>query len=182
MKRPIRLVLLAAAALAASTALLRLAGAAGVLDMTAGAFDMSNLWPNAGGGTLSEGGVSVTGVVGAPSQSMSGGGFSLTPGIVGSQSAAQPTAQDAHAYPTPFKPSLGETAITFAELPPQCTIEVYTIDGQRVQTFHKNDSLGTLAWSPVVNSLGQAVASGVYFFVVSQPGQPIKRGKLMIIK
>lgn len=171
-------------AVLAAAAGLRLASALGVDALGGGAFVMSMLWPTAGAGTgtASGGALTLKYAIGAPSAPMSGGSYSVAPGPIGAVNAAAADSSLAHAYPTPFKPSLGHDRITFSRLPPQAKVEVYALDGRRVKTLTKDDVTGSLVWLPVANEQGQAVASGVYLFVVTSPGLPVKRGKLMIIR
>ena len=113
---------------------------------------------------------------------MSGGTFQLTPGLYGAQSAAQPNLDSAHAFPIPFKPSLGHDRITFRGLTTNATIKVYTVSGELVRTLGKSDgSTQDLVWSPVANSAGEPLASGVYLYVI-QGDSKISKGKLMVIK
>lgn len=113
---------------------------------------------------------------------MRGGTFQLAPGLYGSQSAAQANLDSAHAFPTPFKPSLGHDRITFRGLTTNATVKIYTVSGELVQTLSKSDGLTQdLIWYPVANSAGEAVASGVYLYVVRGDSKASK-GKIMIIK
>jgi len=51
-----------------------------------------------------------------------------------------------------------------------------------VKTLSKSDSSDRLVWSPVANEQGSTLASGVYVFIVTQPGVSQKKGKIMIIR
>ena len=113
---------------------------------------------------------------------MSGGTLQLTPGLYGSQSAAQPNLDSAHVFPTPFKPSLGHDRITFRGLTTNATVRIYTLSGELVQTLGKSDgATQDLVWYPVANSAGQPMASGVFLYVIRGDSK-ISKGKLMIIK
>jgi len=77
-------------------------------------------------------------------------------------------------------------AIWFANLPPQCTIHIYTLNGDRVRTLDHDtnpaDPLHTRhAWD-LINRNFQKVESGLYYWVVEVPGQPAQIGKLAIIR
>ncbi len=136
-----------------------------------------------GGGVMGGGTIGLVHSIGETSVvPMSGGTLTLTPGLLGAPPAAAADNSAAHAFPVPFKPSLGQDRITFRALTANATVRIYTITGQLVQTLSKHDpTTQDLVWSPVANSAGQAVASGVYFFLVSGDGSRAS-GKLMIIR
>lgn len=136
-----------------------------------------------GGGTLSGGTISLVHSIGEGAVvPMSGGTLTLTPGVVGAQPAAAADDSFVHAFPVPFRPSLGQDRITFRGLTPSATIRIYTVTGQLVRTLTKNDpTTQDLVWLPVTNSAGQTVASGVYYYTVNGNGSRAS-GKLMIIR
>jgi hypothetical protein len=84
----------------------------------------------------------------------------------------------AHAFPVPYKASQGSGVIHFTGLGSQSTLHIYTTSGRRV--FDISLTSNTYDW-PIVNSSGESIASGVYFYVV-QSSQGKKDGKLIIIK
>ena len=65
------------------------------------------------------------------------------------------------AYPDPFRPALGHTVITFANLPAYTTLKIYDILGEKVRELSAG-STGMAVWD-AKNSNGNNVASGVYF-------------------
>lgn len=85
----------------------------------------------------------------------------------------------AKAYPVPFKPANGDTAITFDNLAANTTIKIYTIMGEVVKTI-RVDGQTTVAWD-VKNDNGANVASGVYVYQIKNAYSE-KRGKLMVIR
>jgi len=110
--------------------------------------------------------------------------------------------EDAHPYPVPYKPyaeaadggipkEFAETlraGITFTGLPSECDINIYTVTGRLVNTFHHSDAdlqlngqIGNYYWFPVENSEGAEVASGVYIYHLKS-GNNQKTGKIMIIR
>ncbi len=127
-------------------------------------------------------GLTLVSAMGKFGTAMAGGAFQLWPGVVASVRVAASDTSAAHAFPTPFIPSQGHTKITFTELPSEVTIKIYTLSGRLVKTFVKSDLLNSLVWSPVANEQGSALASGVYIFIISQPGTGQKKGKIMIIR
>jgi hypothetical protein len=78
----------------------------------------------------------------------------------------------------PYKASQGSGVIHFAGLGSQSSLHIYTTSGRRV--FDITLASPTYDW-PIVNSSGENVASGVYFYVIQSP-EGKKDGKLIIIK
>ena len=134
-----------------------------------------------GGGPLNGGTLGLVDSIGQmAATTMSGGTLTLTPG--GAQPIAAAGRAAVHAFPIPFKPSLGQDRITFRGLTTNATIRIFTVAGQLVRTLTKSDpTTQDLVWMPVTNSAGQAVASGVYFYTVDGDGGR-SSGKLMIIR
>ena len=58
--------------------------------------------------------------------------------------------------------------IKFMYLPPECTINVYTVSGTLVKTLNHNSGEGTLTWN-LLTDWNQALAFGVYVYVVEDP-------------
>jgi hypothetical protein len=85
------------------------------------------------------------------------------------------------AYPNPYKISEKSKVIKFVNLPPNCTVQIYTISGEGVI------SLNTLAGSRVVwdgkNRNGREVSTGIYYYVVlNKYSKQVVRGKIFVIK
>ena len=118
---------------------------------------------------------------------MSGGRFNLVSGLLDIPSA-RPDFARLHAFPVPFRPSLGHDRITFRGVTTNTTIRVYTLSGWLVRTLSKRDQAGDPAtsqdiiWWPVVNSAGQPLGSGVYPYFAEGDNNSRKSGKLMVIK
>lgn len=93
------------------------------------------------------------------------------------------TLNNAHAYPNPYKPnsSLGHTAINFSGLTAHAKVQILSAAGEPV--FEATaDSTGSIpAWS-AVNNEGSKIATGVYFFLITDPTGDEKTGKLAIIR
>lgn len=135
------------------------------------------------GGSRSTGGSLVNySSIGGYGTVMTGGTLTMMPGILPSVAGAKLNLDEAHAFPTPYMPSHGHTRITFTDLPVLVTIQVYSLTGRLVKTLMKNDSTDSLVWSPVANSQGSPIASGVYLFNITQPGFKKRQGKLMVIR
>lgn len=77
--------------------------------------------------------------------------------------------------------SRGERDLQFRNLPKQCTIRIFTITGELVQTIHKDD-LGSIAHWDLLSYEGQRVAYGVYIYHVEAPGVGEKIGRFAVIK
>jgi len=74
----------------------------------------------------------------------------------------------------------GESVIEFQKIPDQCTIRIYTLAGDLVQTINHDDGTGAARWNLLsINS--QLVASGIYIYHVESPyGEHL--GRFAIIK
>ncbi len=102
-------------------------------------------------------------------------------------SAAAPRLEKVIAYPNPY--IAGEqTIITFGhpydagmQLTPQATIKIYNIAGELVATLEETNGDGILEWK-AVNDDGEALASGVYIYLVTNPQNERYIGKLAIIR
>jgi hypothetical protein len=87
-----------------------------------------------------------------------------------------------HAFPVPFKPSLGHTSITFIHLPSESTVRVYTINGVLVKEIQHSDASGSVGqevWD--VTSNGRPLGSDIYYYVIIS-SQGTQRGKLMVVR
>ena len=84
-----------------------------------------------------------------------------------------------HAFPNPFKPSLGHSQVTFRYVPLNSTVTVTTIAGDVVKTFDYTKETD-IVWD--VKGEGQnELASGVYLYWVSHTGK-VSSGKLLVIR
>jgi hypothetical protein len=72
--------------------------------------------------------------------------------------------------------------IQFVNLPDKCTIRIYTLAGDLVDTIHHDDpDRGYHDWH-LLSRINQAVASELYYFVVEDEGGDTQVGKFVIIK
>jgi len=90
-------------------------------------------------------------------------------------------------FPNPFKevsgfPTQGtENFIVWSNLPPVCTIRIYTSSGELVKTLrHENPNSGEEVWDQLTDAR-QRTAPGIYFWTVDSPVGSNK-GTLLIIK
>lgn len=79
--------------------------------------------------------------------------------------------------------SRGERRIYFENLPPKCTIRIFTLSGEHVQTLEHESTLqnGREFWN-LLNKDGFSIAYGIYFAHIDAPGVGEKLIKLAIIK
>jgi hypothetical protein len=75
----------------------------------------------------------------------------------------------------------GDREIQFRNLPQRCTIRIYTITGELVDTVEKDDFTSMASWD-LLSSEGMRIAYGVYIFHVDIPGVGEKIGKFAVIK
>jgi len=74
--------------------------------------------------------------------------------------------------------------LLFDKLPKQCTIDIYTVTGEFVNTISHGGSSnlsGSEPWD-LKNENGNLVHPGLYFYVVQATGVPDKMGKFVIIR
>lgn len=70
-----------------------------------------------------------------------------------------------------FEPEFGELRreplrqIQFINLPPECTIYIFTVDADLVKTIHHNSTSGTAVWDLRAEG-GREIAPGIYIYVV----------------
>ncbi len=110
-----------------------------------------------------------------------GGSVSVTGGLT--SAVVTPVASASvviHAYPVPYKPSLGHNWIKFAGLSYDAVIKIYDLSGRIVKTIRKSDASGEYQWN-VRGTDGRYLSSGVYMYFVSTGGKK-KTGRIMIIR
>jgi len=71
-------------------------------------------------------------------------------------------------FPNPFRPAQGHTQVTFANLPANARIRIYTFGGELIRDLTAN-SVGTGTWDGN-NDSGSHAASGVYFALIEGNG------------
>jgi len=59
--------------------------------------------------------------------------------------------------------------VTFRNLPIQCTIKLYTLNGDLIRNLSKNDNNSTIQWN-LSNQDNTPIASGIYLALVDAPG------------
>ncbi len=83
-------------------------------------------------------------------------------------------------YPQPLELSDDRAFLTFANLPENCRIDVFTSGGRHVRTLRNGDGRTFLSWD-VTNKLGNKLGSGVYVYRVT--GDNLDRlGKFLLVR
>lgn len=83
----------------------------------------------------------------------------------------------------PFNTGRGPRELHFNHLPAECTIRIFTINGELVNTIEHSSNLndGTAVWNMLTkDNLG--ISYGVYIYHVQAPGIGEKTGKFAVIK
>lgn len=75
----------------------------------------------------------------------------------------------------------GDRVVQFRNLPQTCTIRVFTLAGELVQTIEKDDNSSYATWD-LLSYEGQRIAYGVYIYHVEAPGIGETIGRLAVIK
>ena len=83
--------------------------------------------------------------------------------------------------PGPSSIRRGDNKLQFRNLPPKCTIRIYTLLGELVDTIVKDDGNSYADWR-ILSYEGQRLAYGVYIYHVEVPGVGEKIGRLALIK
>ncbi len=71
--------------------------------------------------------------------------------------------------------------LEFRNLPERCTIRIYTITGELVDTIEKNDASNLAVWD-LLSYESQEIAYGVYIYHIDAPGVGTKIGRFAVIK
>jgi hypothetical protein len=76
---------------------------------------------------------------------------------------------------------LSHTDVTFSNLTPGAKVQIFTVSGDPV--FKKDVEAGasTLRWT-AVNDDGQALSSGIYFYLITDAAGNKKDGKIAVIR
>ncbi len=75
----------------------------------------------------------------------------------------------------------GDRDLQFRNLPPKCTIRIYTLLGELVQTIEKDDLTSLAHWDLLSNE-GQRIAYGIYIYHVDAPEVGEFIGRIAVIK
>jgi len=85
-------------------------------------------------------------------------------------------------FPNPFVPKKGHTILTFANLPNEGTIKIYTIAGNLVWNHSFAHPEIFYSWD-LRNDDDKDIASGIYIYLVEdKSGDAVKKGKFAIVR
>jgi len=85
--------------------------------------------------------------------------------------------------PTVFSAGRGERRIYFMNLPPECTIRIYTLSGELIRVIeHKGDVFNSIEPWDLLTSEGLDISYGVYIYHIDAGELGEKIGKFAIIK
>ena len=82
-------------------------------------------------------------------------------------------------YPNPFRPGRDDAALKFLNLTPNSTIRIYNVAGELV-SLKEDITTGAAHWDGR-NDHGRPVASGGYFYIITDDEKGIKKGKIAVI-
>jgi len=111
--------------------------------------------------------------------------------VQGSSQRTSLTSQDLNAIkvvPNPYmvtaewETSPTQKQLAFTNLPPTCTIEVYTVTGELVRRIERQNATQGFEYWNLLNSSNRMVAYGLYVFVVTAPGGAEKIGKFVVMR
>ena len=100
--------------------------------------------------------------------------------VTGSAAGAGSAAFVPHIYPNPWRSNKhARIPMTFANLPSQSTIELFTVSGHKIKELHVDNA--SADWD-LTNASGEKVGSGLYLYVITAPhGHPVK-GTVAVIR
>jgi hypothetical protein len=147
------------------------------------------------GGSPAANGATIDVPTAAPSMSLAN--LSLSPGSyqlrVQAQSGGQTSAWSApvtitlvetdfvsaRVYPNPWRAARGDGDIVFDQLPANSTVKIFTVSSRWVKTLSAPG--GSVSWD-LTNDAGDKVASGLYFYLITDSQGNKTRGKFAIIR
>ena len=83
----------------------------------------------------------------------------------------------------PYTSGRGPRSLHFTHLPAKCTIRIFTVDGELVNTLEHESNIdnGTEDWNMLTKD-NLAISYGVYIYHIESPGIGEKIGKFAVIK
>jgi len=85
-------------------------------------------------------------------------------------------------FPNPFRDNIHSfKRITFNQLTSGSRVRIFEISGELVQDLKDNIGSGTVIWN-LDNESGQKVASGIYYYLITDPSGNKKTGRVGVIK
>jgi hypothetical protein len=95
--------------------------------------------------------------------------------VTGDSTTAKNALSTVRVVPNPYhslsqyETSQNDNRVKITNIPPRCTISIYTTDGSLVQTMRKDNSDTWIYWD-LTNNYQVPIASGVYLIHVDAPG------------
>lgn len=95
---------------------------------------------------------------------------------------ADPKATLSHVrvYPNPARPSQGSTKVTFDGMPANSTVKIFTVSGHLLATLGVGND-GIAHW-PMTTKSGDAAASGIYIYLITDGNGDKARGEFALIR
>ena len=88
---------------------------------------------------------------------------------------------DVYVFPNPYREAEHQPRIVVAGLPPEATINIYSVQGEPVRRLEERDGDGGIAWD-LTDEEGRLVPSGIYLVRVEAPDQKPALRKAAIIR
>lgn len=88
----------------------------------------------------------------------------------------------ARAFPNPLRAQRGDDSITFTFLTSGARVRIYDVAGNLVRDLKDEIGSGTIYWADLKNESGDDVASGIYFYLITDPSGHTEKGRLGIIR
>lgn len=102
--------------------------------------------------------------------------------MTGRRTPAAAALDSVRAAPNPYVRSRGDRVIVFDNVTAAATLKIFTINGELVRTVEKTDTAsGSIFWD-VCNDGGEAVASGMYIYLITDGEGNKRKGKLAVVR
>ena len=88
---------------------------------------------------------------------------------------------DVYVFPNPYRDADHQGRVVVAGLPPEATINIYSVQGEPVRQLEERDGDGGIAWD-LTDEQGRPVPSGIYLVRVEAPDQKPVLRKAAIIR
>jgi hypothetical protein len=120
---------------------------------------------------------------------VSGDQFTLTVGGASQEETMTPQdLEQIRVVPNPYMVTAAwelsptQKRLAFTNLPPTCTIEIFTVTGELVERIDRQDASEGWEWWDLLNSSNRMVSYGLYVYVVTAPGDARSIGKFAVIR
>jgi len=85
------------------------------------------------------------------------------------------------AFPNPFRTDRGHTRIVFDFLTAGSRVRIYDVAGALIADLKDDNNDGQIIW-PVTNGQNEKIASGIYFYLVTDPSGNKQTGRLGVVR